>query len=104
MTQTMIKTMNSIKIALITISALNVLSNIFIIGVSITNLITKLPLQSSLAFTLFSYISVTISFFLSGCLIIDSFNNNNDIIIDPENEELKMLKTPTAATSRNYGT
>ena len=100
MTQTMIKTMNSIKIALITISALNVLSNIFIIGVSITNLITKLPLQSSLAFTLFSYISVTISFFLSGCLIIDSFNND----IDPENEELKMLKTPTAATSRNYGT
>ena len=100
MTQTMIKTMNSIKIALITISALNVLSNIFIIGVSITNLITKLPLQSSLAFTLFSYISVTISFFLSGCLIIDSFNN----VIDPENEELKMLKSPSAATSRNYGT
>ncbi len=89
------KTINSRKIVLWTISALVILSNFFIIVVSTT----KLPLQSSLVFTLFSYISVAISFFLSGCLIIDSFND-----IDTENEELKMLKTPSAATSRNYGT
>ena len=69
------KYMKTRKIVLFTISVLNILSNIFISVLCITISITKLPLplQYSLPFTLFSYSSITISFFMTGCLIIEIF-------------------------------
>jgi hypothetical protein len=92
------KTITSKNVVLFLL-ATSIISNMIVI---LSHAMHHREISSSLALTLLCISSATTGFFLLGWVILDYFMNRGKGA-DVEDDEQKMLKTPSAVISRGYG-